>query len=91
MTAKQLPTVLRITSSITNQDEVFLVHVDSIGSRPLDIKLIGTDGELVFAVSCKLRPPALDRPVLKGSLILNPNFHIYALITGRNFNFNKIF
>ncbi|KAB8301204.1 hypothetical protein EYC80_003095 [Monilinia laxa] len=51
MTANQFSTVLRITSSITNQDEVFLMHVESVGSRPLDVKLIGTDGELVFAVS----------------------------------------
>ncbi|RAL66369.1 hypothetical protein DID88_006038 [Monilinia fructigena] len=51
MTANQFATVLRITSSTANQDEVFLMHVESIGSRPLDVKLIGTDGELVFAVS----------------------------------------
>ncbi|CAD6443698.1 680875d3-d2be-4550-8ca9-1f074c87d50a [Sclerotinia trifoliorum] len=53
MAAKQLPAVLRITSSATNQDEVFLLLVESAGSRPLDVKLIGTDGELVFAVSLK--------------------------------------
>ncbi|KAF7872479.1 hypothetical protein EAF04_003400 [Stromatinia cepivora] len=53
MAAKQLPSLLRITSSATNQDEVFLLHVESAGSRPLDVKLIGTDGELVFAVSLK--------------------------------------
>ncbi|KAF7886932.1 uncharacterized protein EAF02_003579 [Botrytis sinoallii] len=53
MAAKQLPAVLRITSSATNQDEVFLLHVESAGSRPLDLKLVGTDGELVFAVSVK--------------------------------------
>ncbi|KAI9647219.1 hypothetical protein NHQ30_003602 [Ciborinia camelliae] len=53
MAAKQLPAVLRITSSATNKDEVFLVHVESVASRPLDVKLIGTDGELVFAVSLK--------------------------------------
>ncbi|KAJ8071497.1 hypothetical protein OCU04_001817 [Sclerotinia nivalis] len=53
MAAKQLPAVLRITSSTTNQDEVFLLHVEPAGSRPLDVKLIGTDGELVFAVSLK--------------------------------------
>ncbi|KAK6606089.1 mitotic apparatus protein p62 [Botrytis cinerea] len=51
MAAKQLPAVLRITSSATNQDEGFLLHVESAGSRPLDLKLVGTDGELVFAVS----------------------------------------
>ncbi|KAK6609899.1 hypothetical protein H4I95_02958 [Botrytis cinerea] len=53
MAAKQLPAVLRITSSATNQDEGFLLHVESAGSRPLDLKLVGTDGELVFAVSVK--------------------------------------
>lgn len=56
MAAKQIPAVLRITSSATNQDEGFLLHVESAGSRPLDLKLVGTDGELVFAVSGKLRP-----------------------------------
>ncbi|TGO60630.1 hypothetical protein BOTNAR_0142g00010 [Botryotinia narcissicola] len=53
MAAKQLPAVLRITSSATNQDEIFLLHVESAGSEPLDLKLVGTDGELVFAVSVK--------------------------------------
>ncbi|APA05609.1 hypothetical protein SS1G_02074 [Sclerotinia sclerotiorum 1980 UF-70] len=53
MAAKHLPAVLRITSSAANPDEVFLLHVESAGSRPLDVKLIGTDGELVFAVSLK--------------------------------------
>ncbi|ESZ90986.1 hypothetical protein SBOR_8620 [Sclerotinia borealis F-4128] len=53
MAAKQLPAVLHITSSATNYDEAFLVHVESTGSRPLDVKLVGTDGELVFVVSLK--------------------------------------
>ncbi|QSZ33714.1 hypothetical protein DSL72_005285 [Monilinia vaccinii-corymbosi] len=53
MATKQSPKVLRIAST-TNPDEVFLVYVESIGSkRPLDVKLIGTDGELVFEVSLK--------------------------------------
>lgn len=56
--ASTLPRVLSIPrSDLKNdqdQDQFVLVHVESAGKRPLDLKLIGTDGQSVFSVSCKL-------------------------------------
>ncbi|PQE09814.1 mitotic apparatus p62 protein [Rutstroemia sp. NJR-2017a BBW] len=51
--AKDLPAVLRITSGATNENEFVLVHVETAGSKPLDLKLIGTDNESAFTVSFK--------------------------------------
>ncbi|KAM3078069.1 hypothetical protein ACMFMG_002629 [Clarireedia jacksonii] len=51
--AKDLPAVLRIASSATNENEFVLVHVETAGSQPLDVKLIGTDNESAFTVSLK--------------------------------------
>ena len=55
------PLVLRLprNPSQGNDANFVLVHISSVGSRPLDIKLIGTENETVFATSRK-RPT--DRP-----------------------------
>jgi hypothetical protein len=47
------------------QNQFVLVRIESMGRKPLDLKLIGTDGESVFSVSGELaiKPiawPALD-------------------------------
>jgi hypothetical protein len=54
--ADALPRVIRIPrSDLDNgQDHAVLVYVESAGKHSLDIKLVGTDGESVFSVSCKL-------------------------------------
>jgi hypothetical protein len=68
--AKDLPAVLRITSGATNENEFVLVHVETAGSKPLDLKLIGTDNESAFTVSCKI---ATDRPA--ANTALGPQIH----------------
>jgi len=47
-------TVLLRLPRLDEEDGVVLVKVSS-GKRPLDLKLIGTEGENVFAVSGKLK------------------------------------
>lgn len=48
-----LPTVLRLPRLDQSVAGFVLLHVSSAGRRALDLKLIGTDGESVFSVSCK--------------------------------------
>jgi hypothetical protein len=54
--ADALPRVIRLPRSDLRggQDHFVLVHVESAGKQPLDLKLVGTDGESVFSVSGKL-------------------------------------
>jgi hypothetical protein len=51
--AEALPRVLSIPRSDLNGDQFALLHVESAGKHPLDLKLVGTDGGSVFSVSCK--------------------------------------
>lgn len=54
--ADALPRVIRLPRSDLDdgQGHFVLVHVESAGKHPLDLKLVGTDGESVFSVSGKL-------------------------------------
>lgn len=63
--ADALPRVIRIPRSDLNDDQghFVLVHVESTGKHPLDVKLVGTDGESVFSVSCKLPSGSIIRPI----------------------------
>lgn len=69
--AEALPRVIRIPRSDLNvndgQAHFVLVHVESTGKNPLDLKLVGTDGESVFSVSCKLAGSTI------GHISLNPH------------------
>jgi hypothetical protein len=48
-----LPAVLRVPR-IDDEASFAVVHVSSAGKSALDLKLIGTDGESVFAITGKL-------------------------------------
>lgn len=72
----QEPLVLKLPhlDHSAGQPDFVLVGVSSEGRRPLDLKLIGTENETVFSVSCKDRPPraypwpsfhALSRELIK--------------------------
>jgi hypothetical protein len=53
--AATLPRVLSVPrSDLNEQNQFVLVHVESAGKRPLDLKLVATDVESVFSVSCKI-------------------------------------
>lgn len=45
--------VLRLRRSDRSSDSFVLLHVTNNGSHPLDLKLVGTDGESVFVASSK--------------------------------------
>ena len=71
------PVVLRLPRLDPPEDEseFVLVHVSSAGRRPLDLKLIGTQGSDVFSVSCKVATRSTE-----AGLTLGLEFH--ALIRG---------
>jgi hypothetical protein len=72
--AASLPRVLSIPrNDLNDQNQFVLVHVESAGKHPLDLKLVGTDGESVFSVSCKI-----SHTIGHKARILGPQF--YALI-----------
>ena len=51
------PVLLRLPRLDHGSDQAcVLLHVSSEGPRPLDVKLIGTENETVFSLSCKDRP-----------------------------------
>lgn len=53
--AEDLPLVLQLPRVEDSPDpESILLHVSQNGSKPLDLKLVGTDSENVFVVSCKV-------------------------------------
>jgi hypothetical protein len=58
--ATDFPVLLRLPRLDHGADQAcVLLHVSSEGPRPLDLKLIGTENETVFSLSCKdrlLRP-----------------------------------
>jgi hypothetical protein len=74
--ADALPRVIRIPRSDLNdnQGHFVLVHVESAGKHPLDVKLVGTDGESVFSVSCKLPSRSIVGPISL-AVILCVNTH----------------
>lgn len=47
-----------------------LLHVSPDGQRPLDLKLIGTENETVFSVSCKV-----GHRIARLGPTLGPHFH----------------
>jgi len=54
--ATDLPRVLKLPRLDTPKDanDFILLHIFSGGRRPFDLKLIGTEAESVFSVSCEL-------------------------------------
>jgi hypothetical protein len=55
LTAAMEPRLLRLprVDSSAEENSFVLVHVSSQGTKPFDLKLIGTDNATAFAVSCK--------------------------------------
>jgi hypothetical protein len=49
-----LPRVISLPRNDNQQNQFVLVRIESMGRKPLDLKLIGTDGESVFSVSGEL-------------------------------------
>jgi hypothetical protein len=54
MASADLPRVLRIPRIGGTEDDFILLHVSSTIRHPLDLKLIGTDGEEVYSLEGKV-------------------------------------
>jgi len=70
--APDFPVVVRLPR-VDHADEeatFVLLHVSPDGHRPLDLKLIGTENETVFAVSCKV-----GHSIPRLGPTLGPHFH----------------